>query len=492
MTLIRRLTLIVVEGRIEDLVYPVFPPDRGADLALERIDLGWTSWRPAVVWGVWTPPRWASTTRGSPFALAAGAPRSDAALVRAAQRGSERAVEELFARHWPARYRDRAAGRARRAPPPRTSRRRRSCPRCARCRGSTAAARCGRGCTGSSSTARSTGRARARCAAEVAAEAPPRSPPRAGPTTSGSARSSPRSPRCRPSTAPSSCCATCSAHAGRDRRRARPPARHRELAPAPRARRARRRARGGARERAAPARRAPGRPDRRRGRARRARCASCGPRTPSASRSGAAPLGAGARGRGVRARRGGRRGGSAPRPATPSARWVREVLGGGRDDARPGARARAGRRPAAGELRGAASAWVVSADGSRRRLGDYAGASWSPHGLFVVAWRGRRAAGVEPGGRVRWSLSRRGRDHGRALGAGRRLPDRLPVRRRAARGRGRRDRRPPARRGAAGRARLAAGRRPRARLRRPAPASACRRRSTAGASCGARGRCATA
>src|SRR6185369_4534155 len=30
---------------------------------------------------------------------------SEAALVRAAQRGSERAVEELFARHWPDAYR---------------------------------------------------------------------------------------------------------------------------------------------------------------------------------------------------------------------------------------------------------------------------------------------------------------------------------------------------------------------------------------------------
>jgi RNA polymerase sigma-70 factor, ECF subfamily len=30
---------------------------------------------------------------------------SDSALVRAAQRGSERAVEELFARHWPDAYR---------------------------------------------------------------------------------------------------------------------------------------------------------------------------------------------------------------------------------------------------------------------------------------------------------------------------------------------------------------------------------------------------
>jgi peroxiredoxin len=37
LTLIRRLTLIVVEGRIEDLVYPVFPPDRGAELVLERL-----------------------------------------------------------------------------------------------------------------------------------------------------------------------------------------------------------------------------------------------------------------------------------------------------------------------------------------------------------------------------------------------------------------------------------------------------------------------
>ena len=34
--LIRRLTLIVRDGRIADVVYPVFPSDRGA-LALERI-----------------------------------------------------------------------------------------------------------------------------------------------------------------------------------------------------------------------------------------------------------------------------------------------------------------------------------------------------------------------------------------------------------------------------------------------------------------------
>jgi peroxiredoxin len=37
LTLIRRLTLIVHDGVIADVVYPVFPPDRGAELALERL-----------------------------------------------------------------------------------------------------------------------------------------------------------------------------------------------------------------------------------------------------------------------------------------------------------------------------------------------------------------------------------------------------------------------------------------------------------------------
>ena len=37
MTLIRRVTLIVRDGVIADVVYPVFPPDRGAELALARL-----------------------------------------------------------------------------------------------------------------------------------------------------------------------------------------------------------------------------------------------------------------------------------------------------------------------------------------------------------------------------------------------------------------------------------------------------------------------
>jgi peroxiredoxin len=37
LTLIKRVTLIVRDGAIADVVYPVFPPDRGAELALDRL-----------------------------------------------------------------------------------------------------------------------------------------------------------------------------------------------------------------------------------------------------------------------------------------------------------------------------------------------------------------------------------------------------------------------------------------------------------------------
>jgi hypothetical protein len=67
------------------------------------------------------------------------------------------------------------------------------------------------------------------------------------------------------------------------------------------------------------------------------------------------------------------------------------------------------RLPAPGRLlvSGAGGTWVVSADGSKRRLGDYREASWSPHGLFVVVARPDELAAVEPGdGGVHWSLAR--------------------------------------------------------------------------------------
>jgi hypothetical protein len=69
------------------------------------------------------------------------------------------------------------------------------------------------------------------------------------------------------------------------------------------------------------------------------------------------------------------------------------------------------RLPVAGRLlvSGDGGTWVVSTDGSRRRLGAYTVASWSPHGLFVVAATRDSLAAVEPsGGDVHWSLARPG------------------------------------------------------------------------------------
>ena len=51
--------------------------------------------------------------------------------------------------------------------------------------------------------------------------------------------------------------------------------------------------------------------------------------------------------------------------------------------------------------------WVVHDDGSKRLLGGYEDASWSPNGLFVVATRGRQLVALDPeNGEPRWSLSR--------------------------------------------------------------------------------------
>jgi dipeptidyl aminopeptidase/acylaminoacyl peptidase len=50
--------------------------------------------------------------------------------------------------------------------------------------------------------------------------------------------------------------------------------------------------------------------------------------------------------------------------------------------------------------------WVVASDGSRRLLRGYSGATWSPRGLYVGAWRGRELFAIERGGQVHWSLAR--------------------------------------------------------------------------------------
>src|SRR5688500_2488290 len=63
--------------------------------------------------------------------------------------------------------------------------------------------------------------------------------------------------------------------------------------------------------------------------------------------------------------------------------WVRDAVDPGRNDARPALVS----LPAPGRLlvTSQQGPWVVEQDGSRRLLGAFDDASWSPGGLFVVA-----------------------------------------------------------------------------------------------------------
>jgi hypothetical protein len=87
--------------------------------------------------------------------------------------------------------------------------------------------------------------------------------------------------------------------------------------------------------------------------------------------------------------------------------WLRDVVRPAAPHA-PAARPSLGALPDHGRLLvvGPTGAWIVQRDGSRRRLGSYDDAAFSPHGLFVAVTRGRMLAAVDPRGAVRWSLTR--------------------------------------------------------------------------------------
>jgi hypothetical protein len=56
---------------------------------------------------------------------------------------------------------------------------------------------------------------------------------------------------------------------------------------------------------------------------------------------------------------------------------------------------------------GKGGTWIVNADGSRRRLGAYRDATFSPHGIFIAAVRRNELVALDPKGNVRWTLPRR-------------------------------------------------------------------------------------
>jgi hypothetical protein len=62
--------------------------------------------------------------------------------------------------------------------------------------------------------------------------------------------------------------------------------------------------------------------------------------------------------------------------------------------------------PASGRLlvRADGQLWLVERDGDRRSLGRWDGATFSPRGLYVAAWRGRRLAALDPRGHERWAI----------------------------------------------------------------------------------------
>jgi hypothetical protein len=93
---------------------------------------------------------------------------------------------------------------------------------------------------------------------------------------------------------------------------------------------------------------------------------------------------------------------SAPREAL--ARWIRQAIGIS-PQLRP--RPMLAALPSGGQLlvNSPDGPWIVHADGSRRYLGRYTAAAWSPHSLYVVAWSAAKLAALDPRGHPHWTLT---------------------------------------------------------------------------------------
>ena len=64
--------------------------------------------------------------------------------------------------------------------------------------------------------------------------------------------------------------------------------------------------------------------------------------------------------------------------------------------------------PSPGQLlvAGRGGAWTVAADGSKRRLGAWTDATWSPHARYIAVARADQLAAVTPRGTIQWSIAR--------------------------------------------------------------------------------------
>jgi dipeptidyl aminopeptidase/acylaminoacyl peptidase len=95
---------------------------------------------------------------------------------------------------------------------------------------------------------------------------------------------------------------------------------------------------------------------------------------------------------------------------TPAGAKVGDLIGDVVDPGRDRAEPALTELPTGGRLlvESARGPWIVHRDGSKRLLGDYDQATWSPRGLFVAVTRPHELVAVDPVGEVRWSISQRG------------------------------------------------------------------------------------
>ncbi|HSS32365.1 MAG TPA: hypothetical protein VLL27_03695 [Solirubrobacterales bacterium] len=91
---------------------------------------------------------------------------------------------------------------------------------------------------------------------------------------------------------------------------------------------------------------------------------------------------------------------------SPAGAAVRDWIGDTFDAGMPNAEHGLAEVPGGGRLlvESTVGPWVVQPDGSRRLLGHYREATWSPRGLFVAVATGRTLSAVEPDGDPHWSL----------------------------------------------------------------------------------------
>jgi hypothetical protein len=94
----------------------------------------------------------------------------------------------------------------------------------------------------------------------------------------------------------------------------------------------------------------------------------------------------------------------AGQPRGSLARWLRAAIG---ETAPPRARPKLAGLPGGGRLlvNSAGGPWIVRADGRRTYLGAYTAAGWSPHGLYLIAWRATDLAALAPQGVVQWTVT---------------------------------------------------------------------------------------